>query len=81
MNTRIADIRKQAGFSTQEQLAECVGIPRAVIAKWEAGITTPRYKTLLKLASKLNTTVDDLLRATADEDDEPDGRRAQEGTA
>ena len=67
MNPRIAEMRKQAGFSTQEQLAEYVDVPRAVIAKWEAGITTPRNKTLIKLAEPLNTTVDDLLR-------EPEGR-------
>ena len=70
MNPEIAEMRKLAGFSTQEQLAEYVDVPRPVIAKWEAGITTPRNKTLLKLADALNTTVDDLLRKTDSDPDE-----------
>ena len=65
MGNHIAEIRRQAGFSSQEQLARHINIKRLVIAKWEAGITTPRYKTLLKIADALGCTADHLLRPPA----------------
>ena len=58
----IASARKKAGFSTQEQFAERMGVPRATVAKWEAGITMPRTKMLPALALVLNCTVDELLK-------------------
>ena len=66
---------------TQEKASELLGVERSTVAKWETGEALPRAEMLIKAADLYGTTVDDLLRATADEDDEPDGRRAQEGTA
>lgn len=46
---------------TQRDLAEALGVDQSAISLWEAGKTQPRAKLLLKLASILHCTVDELL--------------------
>ena len=62
MELRIAKLRKLAGYSTQEQLATALCIPRSTIAKWEAGLAKPRIEMLPALAAALNCSTDELLR-------------------
>jgi len=62
----IAEIGKKAGFSTQEQFAVHMGIPKATLAKWEAGITMPKTKDLTTLATALGCTTDELLGRTGE---------------
>ena len=65
-NMRLKEARKAAGFSTQEQLAKELDVPRSTLAKWEAGITQPRANTLTFLARTLGCTIDDLFSDETD---------------
>ena len=69
MNSKIAILRRNAGYSTQEQLANHLDIPRPVIAKFEAGITTPRIATLARIAIALGCKIEDLLDIEVDAND------------
>ena len=57
---QIRERRKQRGL-TQAQLAELVEVDQTAISQWERGITQPRMKKCLQLASVLGCTVNDLL--------------------
>ena len=56
----IAALRKKRGL-TQAELAAAVGVSTSAVGNWEAGLRRPRYETLLRLASVLGVTIDDLL--------------------
>lgn len=60
----LVNLRKDAGFRTQESLAAVIKVDRSTIAKWESGVGFPRTALLPKLADVLNCTVDDILRNT-----------------
>ena len=62
---RIAELRKLAGYSTQEQFATALCVPRSTVAKWEAGLSKPRIEMLPALAEALEITIDALLSADA----------------
>ena len=47
---------------TQSQLAEMVGCTGKDISRWEHGARHPSTRSLIKLATELNCTVDDLLK-------------------
>ena len=58
MGYKIKDIRESLGM-TQEQLAEKSGVSRTIISGLENGTArATTTKTLLKIASALDTTVD-----------------------
>jgi len=57
----ISQIRKNAGYSTQEQLAAHTGVSRSTIAKLEVGIAVPKWSTLKRIAEALNITTDHLM--------------------
>jgi len=57
---QIRERRKEKGF-TQIQLAELVEVNQTAISQWERGITHPRMKNCLQLATVLGCTVNDLL--------------------
>ena len=60
MGYKIKDIRESLGL-TQEQLAEKSGVSRTIISGLENGTTrATTTKTLLKIASALDTTVDQI---------------------
>lgn len=60
MGYRIKEFREQRGM-TQEDLSAASGISRVTIALIESGTTqNASGKTLLKLATALNTTIDSL---------------------
>ena len=60
MIERLRLIRK-ARKMTQAELAMATGIHRTLIAKYETGRTNPGAIRLMKLASALGCTVDDLI--------------------
>lgn len=45
---------------TQEDLAECVGVTRQAIAKWESGETVPDLEKCRLLADAFGVSLDDL---------------------
>ena len=60
MGYKIKDIRESLGL-TQEQLAEKSGVSRTIISGLENGTArATTTKTLLKIASALDTTVDQI---------------------
>ena len=56
----LAALRKRKGL-TQAELAAAVGVSTSAVGNWEAGLRRPRYESLLRLASVLGVTIDDLL--------------------
>jgi len=52
---------RRAKDITQSELAKELGVDRSTVAKWEAGISLPRGKTLIALAKVLGCTVDELI--------------------
>lgn len=61
----INKIREKRGIK-QEILAKAVGIETSNISQYENGKTIPKLKTLIKIASYLDTTIDYLLSDTDD---------------
>lgn len=53
-------MRKAKGF-TQEKLSALSGVHRVSIAKYEAGVSRPGQKNLVRLARALDCTVGDLI--------------------
>jgi len=58
----IATKRKAAGYSTQEQFAADLGVPRSTVAKWEAKLAEPNITSLIELARVFKCSVDELLK-------------------
>ena len=56
----LAALRKRKGL-TQAELAVAIGVSTSAVGNWEAGLRRPRYESLLRLASVLGVTIDDLL--------------------
>ena len=57
LGTRIAELRKQAGYS-QEYLAQALNISRQAVSKWEQDQTSPDTGNLIALASLLGVSVE-----------------------
>ncbi len=61
MNSKkLTELRRNKGLS-QQQLAERVGCTQQVVARWEAGLNTPRPMTLKVLAEILGCSMPELL--------------------
>lgn len=58
--------RKKQGMS-QQTLAEISGVPKSTIGRIEAGLTSPRVDTLMRLSKALNTAFE--IDGTADDRD------------
>ena len=56
----IRHFRRNKGW-TQEQLANAVGVKRAVISKYESGMVSPSYKKKKKIAAALDIPVTELV--------------------
>lgn len=54
-------LRRAAGL-TQAELADMAGVKQSTVSAWESGIAIPRPGTLVKVATTLGVTVDELLR-------------------
>ena len=65
--SKIKDLRNRKGFS-QEQLAEESKLSLRTVQRIEKGDSIPRGDTLIRLASALNVTPDDLLEREITED-------------
>lgn len=57
---RIAEIRREKGF-TQVELAERLGVSQAAISEYERGGSRLALPTLIRLATILETSVDEIL--------------------
>ena len=70
---RVHELRKAAKI-TQDQLADSAQVPQGNISRLERGdVEDIHVSTLLRLASSLRTTVEDLLR-DFQEDNEEEGK-------
>jgi len=58
---KIADLRKQKGEMTQEELAEVLNVSQASISMWEDNQLKMYGRNLIKLAKFFDVSVDDLL--------------------
>lgn len=58
-------LRRRSSVSQQE-LAGKVGVTQQAVAKWETGKSYPRGETLVKLASVLGCTIDELFGQSQD---------------
>lgn len=59
-SSKIREARKSANF-TQEQLADCLGINRATLSKYENGIIEPSIYQLTRIAQELGINPTELL--------------------
>lgn len=57
---RIYELRKKKGLS-QKELGALVGVSNKAVSKWETGAAAPKTETIIKLASALDITVEELL--------------------
>ncbi len=60
----IKALRKSKSM-TQKELAQALGISRATVAKYEAGLRTPNMDMIMKLSDVLGCTTDYLLGRTS----------------
>ena len=58
---RLKILREAVGMSTT-QLAEAVGVTQPMITNMERGFKTPSVEVLVRIAERLGTTVDDLIK-------------------
>lgn len=63
MLTQLKIKRKAVGLN-QTALAEAIGVTPGAVSQWESGLTNPTLETLVKIATVLHCTVDDLLTET-----------------
>lgn len=61
MASNLADIRKGAGFRTQEALAEKIGVERVTVSRWESGDREPRLSMISLLARTLDVSEGDIV--------------------
>lgn len=60
LGERICECRKAKGWS-QKELAALIGVSNKAVSKWETGAAAPKTETLIKLASALGVTTEELL--------------------
>lgn len=60
----LKEARKRAGYPTQAEVAEILGINTATLSNYETGKTSPKYGTARKMAELYGKTVDELDFAT-----------------
>ncbi len=60
----LTELRKNAGFRTQKEFGEAIGVQGARIAKWETGVATPNdLKIVFLIAKVCGCTDSEVLRA------------------
>jgi transcriptional regulator with XRE-family HTH domain len=67
---KLKELRKAAGFKTQQEFAEATGLSQSFISEVEAGRKKPGFKNLKLMAKALGVTVDELVA-----DPEQEGER------
>ena len=73
LGERIARARERAGFS-QYDLAEKIGVTQSTVVGWERKVNNLRSDTLVKLATALNISADELLGLSPPEEPKLTGR-------
>ena len=64
-NNRIAELRKDIGFS-QRKLAQIIGTSQANLSRWEQGLNEPSIIECWKLAQYFDVSIDFLCGRTED---------------
>lgn len=59
----LSDMRKAAGFKTQEALAEIIGVERVTVSRWESGDREPRLNFISTLADVFGVSEGDIVTA------------------
>lgn len=62
---RIAEIRKQLGYS-QEEFAEVLFVSRSLLSKIEIGVRNPTISMLVDIADIADVTIDYLIRGNSE---------------
>jgi transcriptional regulator with XRE-family HTH domain len=60
---RLADLRAQAGFDKQKELASALGVAQQSVSRWEKGLGRPRFEDTRKLERMVGAKDDELLLA------------------
>lgn len=55
------ELRKQKGFSKQQDLAKACGVKQTTLSKWEQGRARPKIETIKKLAEILGVSTEEIL--------------------
>lgn len=66
MENNIKPLREERGLS-QQKLADLVGVHKNTVINWETAANDPRASDLVKLASVLGCTIEDVVLADSDE--------------
>lgn len=67
----LQDLRKSAGFRTQKEFGEAIGVQGARIAKWETGVATPNDLQIIFMIAKVcGCTDSEVLRAFVESEQE-----------
>lgn len=67
LNKRLQELREQAGYATARQFAKAIGLPQSTYQTYESGKSEPKASVLIKIASALHISVNDLLGYAPDE--------------
>lgn len=54
----IVKLRKEKGYSTQEEFAKAIGMSRSTIGMWESGVRFPSKEGMEQLADFFNVDID-----------------------
>ncbi len=73
----IAQLRKEKNM-TQAELAQKMGVTDKAVSKWERDLSLPDTSSLPKLAQILGISVDALMQAQLNKQEQPTGRKAEE---
>lgn len=57
---KLKEARKRAGYPTQAEVAEILGITVATLSNYETGKTSPKYGTATKMAELYGKSLDEL---------------------
>jgi len=60
---RLAELRAQAGFEKQKELASALGVAQQSVSRWEKGLGRPRFEDTRKLERMVGAQDDELLLA------------------
>lgn len=58
---KLSSLRRRKGYS-QEQLADCLGVTRQSVSKWESGAAMPELSKLITLSEVFGVSVDYLVK-------------------
>ena len=77
--TQLKKLREENGYKSQQSFADAIGVSQSTVGNWESGTREPNLNLILKIANKLNVSVDELLGNTQLTFSESDLHRKQSG--